>query len=88
MSLWKVRDDSTRELMEVYYRNLLAGHGRATALLEAMRLLRLPQSHPHDWAPFIVVGRDDPLRLLAQVPANGSGESGMRNDLRHGLPSR
>ncbi|WNG32081.1 tetratricopeptide repeat protein [Cystobacter fuscus] len=65
MSLWKVKDDTTQRLMEGYYRHLLAGQGRATALREAMRALRLTQPHPHDWAPFIVLGRDAPLRSLA-----------------------
>jgi CHAT domain-containing protein/Tfp pilus assembly protein PilF len=65
MSLWKVRDDSTWQLMEAYYRNLLAGQGRSTALLEAMKSLRLAYPHPHDWAPFIALGREAPLRALA-----------------------
>ncbi len=64
MSLWKVNDETTRQLMEAYYRNLLAGRGRAAALREAMRALRLTQAHPHYWAPFIAVGRDAPLRAL------------------------
>ncbi|KFE64395.1 hypothetical protein DB31_2189 [Hyalangium minutum] len=64
MSLWKVNDETTSELMEAYYRNLLAGHGRATALHEAMRWLRTTQPHPHFWAPFIALGRDAPLRAL------------------------
>ncbi|QRO01309.1 tetratricopeptide repeat protein [Archangium violaceum] len=68
MSLWKVKDDTTRQLMEGYYRNLLAGQGRATALREAMRALRQTQPHPHDWAPFIALGRDAPLRSLASGP--------------------
>ncbi|WP_164021581.1 CHAT domain-containing tetratricopeptide repeat protein [Pyxidicoccus trucidator] len=63
MSLWKVKDDTTSQLMEAYYRNLLAGKGRATALREAMRWLRATKPHPHFWAPFIVLGRDTPLRL-------------------------
>ncbi|NMO19171.1 CHAT domain-containing protein [Pyxidicoccus fallax] len=63
MSLWKVDDDKTRELMEAYYRHLLAGQGRATALREAMLALRRTQPHPHYWAPFIAMGRDAPLRL-------------------------
>jgi CHAT domain-containing protein len=67
MSLWKVNDDSTRLLMEAYYQNLLAGQGRASALREAMRLLRLSQPHPHYWAPFISLGRDAPLRALAST---------------------
>jgi CHAT domain-containing protein len=65
MSLWKVKDDATQQLMEAYYRNLLAGKGRATALREAMRWLRATKPHPHSWAPFIVLGRDAPLRALA-----------------------
>ncbi len=64
MSLWKVNDETTSTLMEAYYRNLLAGQGRATALREAMRWLRATQPHPHYWAPFIVLGRDAPLREL------------------------
>ncbi|MDC0709466.1 CHAT domain-containing protein [Stigmatella sp. ncwal1] len=64
MSLWKVNDDSTRLLMEAYYRNLLAGQGRAFALHEAMRSLRASRPHPHDWAPFIALGSDAPLRAI------------------------
>ena len=65
MSLWKVNDETTRALMEAYYRHLLAGQGRATALRQAMRELRQSQPHPHNWAPFIAMGQDAPLRLLA-----------------------
>jgi CHAT domain-containing protein len=67
MSLWKVNDETTRALMETYYHHLLAGQGRATALREAMRELRRTQPHPHYWAPFIAMGRDTPLRLLAST---------------------
>jgi CHAT domain-containing protein len=67
MSLWKVNDETTRMLMEAYYRHLLAGRGRASALREAMRELRQARPHPHDWAPFISMGSDAPLRL----PASG-----------------
>jgi CHAT domain-containing protein/Tfp pilus assembly protein PilF len=63
MSLWKVNDETTRQLMETYYRHLLEGQGRATALREAMRELRQTQPHPHYWAPFLAMGRDSPLRL-------------------------
>jgi CHAT domain-containing protein len=63
-SLWKVNDETTRELMEAYYGNLVAGQGRATALREAMRALRRTQPHPHYWAPFITLGQDTPLRML------------------------
>jgi CHAT domain-containing protein len=61
-SLWKVNDNSTHFLMEFYYRNLLAGQGRASALREAMLSLRATHPHPHAWAPFIALGSDAPLR--------------------------
>jgi CHAT domain-containing protein len=64
MSLWKVDDAVTSTLMETYYRNLLAGQGRASALREAMRVLSVTHPHPHYWAPFIALGRDTPLRTL------------------------
>jgi CHAT domain-containing protein/Tfp pilus assembly protein PilF len=68
MSLWKVNDDSTRLLMEDYYRNLLAGMGRATALRQAMLSLRQSLPHPYFWAPFIALGSDSPLRSLEPLP--------------------
>ncbi|MFP2906715.1 CHAT domain-containing protein, partial [Pyxidicoccus sp. 3LFB2] len=64
MSLWKVNDDTTRQLMEAYYLKLLAGQGRAGALREAMLWLRTTLPHPHYWAPFIALGQDAPLRGL------------------------
>ncbi|SEU24508.1 CHAT domain-containing tetratricopeptide repeat protein [Stigmatella erecta] len=69
VSLWKVNDDSTRLLMDLYYRNLLAGQGRASALRAAMISLRASHPHPHAWAPFIALGSDEPLRaILPSVP--------------------
>ncbi|WP_395849820.1 tetratricopeptide repeat protein [Cystobacter fuscus] len=68
MSLWKVRDDATPLLMDAYYRNLLAGQGRASALRQAMRSLRATHPHPHHWAPFIALGSDDPLTRLPEPP--------------------
>jgi hypothetical protein len=68
MSLWKVNDDTTRLLMEAYYRYLLEGQGRVAALRQAMLSLREKQPHPYFWAPFISLGRDAPLRALAPGP--------------------
>jgi CHAT domain-containing protein len=61
-SLWRVDDKITRQLMEGYYRHLLAGQGRSAALREAMKELRHEQPHPHFWAPFIALGLDAPLQ--------------------------
>lgn len=44
---------------------------RASALREAMRSLRASRPHPHDWAPFIALGSDAPLRSI--VPAEDAG---------------
>ncbi len=63
MSLWKVNDNSTSLLMDLYYHRLLAGQGRASALLDAMRSLRVTHPHPHDWAAFISLGSEEPLTL-------------------------
>ncbi len=68
MSLWMVDDTTTSTLMEAYYRNLLAGQGRAAALHSAMRSLRAAKPHPYYWAPFIALGRDTPLRALGPIP--------------------
>ncbi len=68
MSLWKVNDDSTRLLMESYYRHLLTGSGRAEALRQAMVSLRQSHPHPHYWAPFVSLGSDSPLRSQSPHP--------------------
>ncbi|SEM22829.1 CHAT domain-containing protein [Stigmatella aurantiaca] len=76
VSLWKVNDYATSVLMEAYYRNLLKGQGRATALREAMKSHRARYPHPHAWAPFIALGRNTPLRgitpALPQAPEPGA----------------
>jgi CHAT domain-containing protein len=69
VSLWRVDDETTRSMMESYYRNLLAGQGRTAALRKAMLSLRDQHPHPHFWAPFIAIGRDAPLQALAVEPA-------------------
>ncbi|MDC0710003.1 tetratricopeptide repeat protein [Stigmatella sp. ncwal1] len=67
VSLWKVNDNSTHLLMDLYYRNLLEGQGRASALRKAMLAVRETHPHPHAWAPFIALGSDAPLRAISPV---------------------
>ncbi|CAN5627351.1 hypothetical protein BH23GEM9_BH23GEM9_05140 [soil metagenome] len=61
MSLWKVPDEETRELMETFYRELLEeGRSRGAALHEAQHALR--RRYPDDpfvWGAFICQGEAD-----------------------------
>ncbi|HZF48127.1 MAG TPA: CHAT domain-containing tetratricopeptide repeat protein [Polyangiaceae bacterium] len=70
MSLWKVDDEATRDLMVDFYRNLSAGQGRAEALRSAqLAMLQTPaRSHPFYWASFIPSGDWRELHLPA-IPA-------------------
>lgn len=58
MSLWKVSDQGTKELMSGFYRRLKAGEGRSDALqntqLELLKSRRW--NHPFYWASFIQSG--------------------------------
>jgi MYXO-CTERM domain-containing protein len=65
VSLWKVNDLATQELIVAYYRALLEGRGRAEALRQVqLDMLRSEErAHPYYWASFVVVGMDGPLRL-------------------------
>lgn len=76
MSLWKVADDATRDLMVAYYTRLLKGEGRADTLRQAQReiMARPGWSHPFFWASFIPLGEWGPLDV------------GGRSESRRGLP--
>jgi CHAT domain-containing protein/Tfp pilus assembly protein PilF len=64
MTLWRVDDASSRELMEGFYQRLRAGEGRAEALRQAqLAMLRdTRRAHPFFWAAFIQSGAPGPLR--------------------------
>ncbi len=68
MSLWKVADEPTRDLMVSFYRKLLAGQGRAEALRQAQleMLWSADRSHPFYWAAFIAGGDWRPLDGLTR----------------------
>ena len=63
MSLWKVDDEATRDLMVGFYRRLSEGAGRADALRDVqLEMKKDPaRAHPYYWASFIVSGDDAPL---------------------------
>ncbi len=57
-SLWSVSDESTRQLMVEFYKQLRAGATLASALNTAeLTLLNQPRTrHPFHWAPFVLIG--------------------------------
>ena len=61
MSLWEVPDEQTRELMEGFYRRVLAGEPRADALREAQLAMKAKYSEPIYWGAFICQGDPGPL---------------------------
>jgi CHAT domain-containing protein/tetratricopeptide (TPR) repeat protein len=63
MSLWKVADEQTAELMLDFYQRLLSGRPRAEALRCAQLELRKSYRSPFFWAAFICQGEPGPLRM-------------------------
>ena len=63
VSLWKVDDACTRELMVDYYKRLLKGEGRSGALRAAQKAMiaNPARRHPAYWAAFIPIGDWRPL---------------------------
>jgi CHAT domain-containing protein len=72
ISLWKVPDEATRELMAHLYRLLLAGRGRAQALREAQLAMKARYPDPYYWGAFICQGDPSPLSL----PPPGIADAG------------
>jgi hypothetical protein len=61
MSLWKVPDQQTQELMEDFYRRILDGEPRADALRHAQLAIRQRFPNPFYWGAFICQGEPGPL---------------------------
>jgi CHAT domain-containing protein len=55
-SLWKVDDESTRDLMVMFYQRLKAGDSKGQALQKAQLELMKRRPHPFYWAPFVLIG--------------------------------
>jgi CHAT domain-containing protein len=64
LSLWDVHDQSTSQLMQLFYREYLRTGEMATALQHAMQQLRQQNPHPYFWAPFVLVGKLTDFRRL------------------------
>ena len=63
-SLWSVNDSKTKDLMLLFYANLLHGISKTKALCDAKRsfIARNGNPHPFFWASFIAIGDMSPLR--------------------------
>jgi CHAT domain-containing protein len=62
VSLWSVEDESTKLIMEEFYKELIANGGhKAKALQAAMNSVRkMPgMQNPESWAPFVLIGIED-----------------------------
>jgi CHAT domain-containing protein/tetratricopeptide (TPR) repeat protein len=69
MSLWKVPDNQTRELMELFYARLREGFACSDALRQAQLVLRgLHPKQPLYWGAFICQGDPGPLALPGTIP--------------------
>ena len=64
MSLWKVPDQQTQELMELFYRHLLEGIPRADALRAAQLAMKAQYPEPLHWGAFICQGEPGSLPTL------------------------
>ncbi len=76
MSLWKVPDEPTRELMEHFYGRLLAGEGRAEALRQAQLALKAKYPEPFYWGAFICQGDPSPLVKVGSREEKADGFAG------------
>ena len=64
MSLWKVPDKETRELMEEFYDRLLEGAPRAEALRQAQLSMKAKHPNPYYWGAFICQGDPSPIEAF------------------------
>ena len=65
MSLWKVPDKQTQELMSDFYRRILAGEARAEALRQAQLAMKQKYPDPYYWGAFICQGDPSPLSRIS-----------------------
>jgi CHAT domain-containing protein len=56
MSLWKVNDEATQELMVSFYKHWLAGTSKRAAFLKAQKELKVKYPNPYYWGAFVLVG--------------------------------
>jgi tetratricopeptide (TPR) repeat protein len=68
MSLWRVSDDATRDLMREFYERLRGRSTVSEALRDAQTAIRQTYPHPRHWAAFVSAGEDRPVRVAPADP--------------------
>ena len=67
MSHWAVNDYSTKEIMLNFYKYLAEGMTKSEALrnakLDFLKTAEGELANPAYWAPFVLIGNDDPIDL-------------------------
>ncbi len=65
MSLWKANDESTKEIMVDFHKNLKMGEGKGGALRNAklnfLATCDQKYTHPYYWATFVLIGDNEPI---------------------------
>jgi len=56
MSLWKVDDATTKELMTSFFKTWLGGMDKHEAFKQAQKEVRVHHPHPYYWGAFVMVG--------------------------------
>ena len=90
MSLWKVDDDATRDLMIAFYKDLKSGTGRAASLRKVQNTMMASPAtaHPYYWAAFIQSGAWGPMTFDLQAPAKEPIPSARAPEKDRPAPSR
>jgi tetratricopeptide (TPR) repeat protein len=65
-TLWKVGDETAATLISAFYRRLLSGSTRASALRSAQLAVRERFPDPYSWAGWVLEGDSGPLSPLAR----------------------
>ena len=57
MSLWKVNDAATRELMTLFYTNYTKSGNKPQAFLDAIKQVKVKYKEPYFWGGFVLLSR-------------------------------
>jgi hypothetical protein len=71
LSLWKVPDSQTRDLMIEFYTRLIGGEARSAALRDAQLALKEQYADPFYWGAFICQGDPSPFPYASRFSTHG-----------------